>query len=146
MTKALIFRLPPVSLLDTDRFLYSLYHTELFTMGLKKAYPTIHDHGLSNESTTPKEVKQGGYQLFQYDVLAMHLPTIIGHATSKTHRTNGQVDVQKAMDAAARDIKRFIGLHLFDFLYSLDPLFHIPGTCHSSRISPNACWISGLTY
>ncbi|GJJ70524.1 hypothetical protein EMPS_02873 [Entomortierella parvispora] len=89
-------------------------------MGCNKLFVTIHKNGLSNVSATSQQVREAGFSLFQYDVLAMHLRTIIRHAIDARHFRNGSLDLDESMLAAAREIKRDIDLTLTDLLVTSD--------------------------
>ena len=87
-------------------------------MGCQQLHKSLHKKGLSMVSATPKEVHDGGYKYFEYDVLANHLITILRHAVDQRHWKDGVADIDEAMMAAARSIKKDIDSTMKDILRS----------------------------
>ena len=107
-------------------------------MGCNKLFVTIHKNGLSNVSATAQQVREAGFSWFEYDVLAMHLRTIIRHAIDARHFRNGSLDLDESMLAAAKEIKRDIDLTLADLLVTSDKTTQGTSMQYSTAFGPSS--------
>ena len=107
-------------------------------MGCNKLFVTIHKNGFSNVSATAQQVREAGFSWFEYNVLAMHLRTIIRHAIDARHFRNGSLALDESMLAAAKEIKRDIDLTLADLLVTSDKTTQGTSMQYSTAFGPSS--------